>query len=229
MASVISLAMTIFMVVPVLAPSLGQVIILIGALAGDLPAARTLRVADGLVGDKAPARDIARKPAGGRVHLRRIIRRLRHSLPQPPDDGLRASCGHDVSERSSASLMSAQQIFTEIFGLGVYFPLAFGRASRSPCRCPPSSMRGSSGGWARACFSHGAVDDLHHARGRSGAARASGYSRFRAVHDSAGRDAVPDRHGLRQFRPHWLWKTQGKLAGTAFVAVSARPRPSSPP
>ena len=123
MASVMSLAMTIFMAVPVLAPSLGQLIILI-----------------------APWQAIFLLLAlYGTVMAVWVAMRLPETLPQGDRQGLsvkriatafgavlrsRQTMGYALAAGTMFGaifgfLMSAQQIFTEIFGLGAYFPLAF--------------------------------------------------------------------------------------------------------
>jgi len=123
MASVISLAMTIFMVVPVLAPSLGQVIILIApwqaiflllALYGSLMALWVIK----RLPETLPA---SRREV---VSLRRIIAAYATVCRSRQTMGYALAAGM-MFGAIFGFLMSAQQIFTEIFGLGVYFPLAF--------------------------------------------------------------------------------------------------------
>ena len=123
MASVISLAMTIFMVVPVLAPSLGQVIILIApwqaiflllALYGSLMALWVMK----RLPETLPA---SRREV---VSLRRIVAAYATVFSSRQTMGYALAAGM-MFGAIFGFLMSAQQIFTEIFGLGVYFPLAF--------------------------------------------------------------------------------------------------------
>lgn len=123
MASVMSLAMTIFMAVPVLAPSLGQIVILIApwqaiflllAVYGSLMA---LWVAVRLPETRAPAnRQVF--SAGRIASAFAEVFRSRQTM------GYALAAG-TMFGAMFGFLMSAQQVFTEIFGLGAYFPLAF--------------------------------------------------------------------------------------------------------
>lgn len=123
MASVMSLAMTIFMVVPVVAPAIGQVIILVApwqaiflllALYGALMAVWVLK----RLPETLP---VSRREV---VSLRRIAAAYATVFRSRQTMGYALAAGM-MFGAIFGFLMSAQQIFTEIFGLGVYFPLAF--------------------------------------------------------------------------------------------------------
>lgn len=123
MASVMSLAMMVFMAVPILAPSIGQVIILVApwrtifallAAYGLLMAAWvSLRVPETL-------------PASRRrsVAPREILRSFREVLTTRQTVGY-ALAGGMMFGAMFGFLVSAQQVFTDVFGLGSLFPLAF--------------------------------------------------------------------------------------------------------
>ena len=123
MASVISLAMTIFMVVPVVAPAIGQVIILIApwqaiflllALYGSLMALWVMkRLPETWPASRREVSSVSRI-----VSAYAVVLRSRQTMGYALAAGM-------MFGAIFGFLMSAQQIFTEIFGLGVYFPLAF--------------------------------------------------------------------------------------------------------
>jgi DHA1 family bicyclomycin/chloramphenicol resistance-like MFS transporter len=123
MASVMSLSMMVFMAVPVLAPSLGQLIILVAPWRGIFGFLTLyglvmllwvfLRMPETL--SSAARRSVAPHEvlaAFGEVLTTR--RTLGYALASGAMFG--AMFGF---------LVSAQQVFTDIFGLGAYFPLAF--------------------------------------------------------------------------------------------------------
>jgi DHA1 family bicyclomycin/chloramphenicol resistance-like MFS transporter len=123
MASVMSLAMTIFMVVPVVAPAIGQVIILVApwqaiflllAFYGSLMALWVMK----RLPETLPA---SRREV---VSLGRIASAYATVFRSRQTMGYALAAGM-MFGAIFGFLMSAQQIFTEIFGLGVYFPLAF--------------------------------------------------------------------------------------------------------
>ena len=123
MASVMSLAMMVFIAVPVIAPSFGQAVMLLAQWRGifivlmlyGVRAVRLERAAD--AGDAAGLRtQIAR-------HSRRA-RRFRQTVTNRQTFGYALAAG-GVMGSLFAFVFSSQQIFTEIYHLGHYFPLAF--------------------------------------------------------------------------------------------------------
>lgn len=123
MASVLSLAMTIFLAVPVLAPAIGQAIVLVApwrtifgllALYGVAMMLWTgLRLPETL----APERRRAIGPRALVSAFREVI-------------GTRQTLGYALAGGTMFGAMfgfivSAEQIFGELYGLGPYFPLAF--------------------------------------------------------------------------------------------------------
>lgn len=123
MASVVSLAMTIFMAVPVLAPSIGQLIMLFAswrAIFGFLA----------LYGIAIALWVTLRLPETLRPELRRALdpRSVVHSfaavLRQRQTIGY-ATAGGLMFGATFSFLLSSQQILAEVFGLGTLFPLAF--------------------------------------------------------------------------------------------------------
>ncbi len=123
MASVMSLAMTIFMAVPVLAPSLGQVIILVAPwqaiflLLAIYGSGMAFWVATRLPETLAPDARQGFSP-------RRIARAFGTVFRSRQTMGYALAAG-TMFGAIFGFLMSAQQIFTEIFGLGAWFPVAF--------------------------------------------------------------------------------------------------------
>jgi len=123
MASVMSLAMMVFMAVPVLAPSIGQVIVLFApwqamfvllAVYGLVMAIwATLRLPETLPTD--------RRRSAAPIE---ILRGFRDVLTTRQTLGY-AIAGGMMFGAMFGFLMSAQQVFTDVFGIGPYFPLAF--------------------------------------------------------------------------------------------------------
>jgi DHA1 family bicyclomycin/chloramphenicol resistance-like MFS transporter len=123
MASVMSLAMMAFITVPVLAPSIGQLVLLFGSwreifalltLYGLAVTAWTWRrLPETLPPDRrrpASPRDIA-------FAVRKVLT-TRQTLGYALATGMMFGANFGF-------IVSAQQIFVDVFGLGVYFPLAF--------------------------------------------------------------------------------------------------------
>jgi DHA1 family bicyclomycin/chloramphenicol resistance-like MFS transporter len=123
MASVMSLAMMIFMAVPVLAPSIGQAVLLVAswrvifallAIYGLVMAGWTaLRLPETL--------PVASRRSGAPLE---ILRAFREVLTTRQTVGY-ALAGGMMFGAMFGFLVSAQQVFTDVFGLGPYFPLAF--------------------------------------------------------------------------------------------------------
>ena len=123
MASVMSLAMMVFMAVPVLAPSIGQLVVLFApwrAVFGMLT----------LFGLVMAAWAYGRLPETLPPSMRRsiapreLLATLGDVLTTRQTMGY-ALAGGAMFGAMFGLLVSAQQIFTEIFGLGAFFPLAF--------------------------------------------------------------------------------------------------------
>src|ERR1700688_4669243 len=123
MASVMSLAMMVFIAVPVIAPSLGQAVMLLtqwrgifivlmlyGVLAliwSGLRMPKTLPVSE-------------RKS----LAIRDVLGAFRQTVTDRQTLGYALAAG-GVQGSLFAFVFSSQQVFTEIYGLGHYFPLAF--------------------------------------------------------------------------------------------------------
>ena len=123
MASVMSLAMTVFMAVPVLAPSLGQLIILVApwrVIFGFLAVYGSVMLLWVLVRLPETLPLGARRPAS----LHSVLGAYREALTNRRTLGY-ALAGGTIFGAMFGFLNSAQQLFSEIFGLGAYFPLAF--------------------------------------------------------------------------------------------------------
>jgi DHA1 family bicyclomycin/chloramphenicol resistance-like MFS transporter len=123
MASVMSLAMTAFIAVPVLAPSIGQVVLLFGpwrAIFGLLTAYGVLMAA--WISLRLPETlPVERRRS---VAPKRLLSAFYTVITTRQTLGY-ALAGGMMFGANFGFLVSAQQVFTEIFGLGVYFPLAF--------------------------------------------------------------------------------------------------------
>jgi DHA1 family bicyclomycin/chloramphenicol resistance-like MFS transporter len=123
MASVMSLSMTVFMVVPVLAPSLGQVIMFVAPW-------RAIFVFLTVYGVAMLLWAFVRLPetlaAGARRSAapRAVLSAMGEVLTTRRTVGYALASG-TVFGAMFGFLASAQQVFTQIFGLGAYFPLAF--------------------------------------------------------------------------------------------------------
>jgi DHA1 family bicyclomycin/chloramphenicol resistance-like MFS transporter len=123
MASVMSLAMMIFIAVPVLAPSIGQLVVLFAPWRAIFAVLTVyglamvlwtgLRLPETLPTDK-------RRP----IALGDILSAFGEVLSNRQTMGY-ALAGGTMFGAMFGFLMSAQQVFTEVFSLGTYFPLAF--------------------------------------------------------------------------------------------------------
>ena len=123
MASVMSLAMTVFMAVPVLAPSIGQFIVLFAPWRAIFGLLTIYGLAVALwVALRLP--ETLPREARRRLSPASVLEAFGQTL------GHRQTLGYTLAGGAMFGamfgfLVSAQQIFTQIFGLGVYFPLAF--------------------------------------------------------------------------------------------------------
>ncbi len=123
MASVMSLAMMAFIAVPVFAPSIGQLVLLFGSwreifgfltVYGIAMAAWTWRR---LPETLPPERRRSASPLDIAFAVRKVLT-TRQTLGYTLATGMMFGANFGF-------IVSAQQIFTDVFGLGVYFPVAF--------------------------------------------------------------------------------------------------------
>jgi len=123
MASVMSLAMMVFIAVPVIAPSFGQAVLLLTHWRG-------IFVVLMIYGVIALAWSALRMPETLPVELRKslaipeVLSAFRQTITTRQTIGYALAAG-GVQGSLFAFVFSSQQIFTEVFQLGHYFPLAF--------------------------------------------------------------------------------------------------------
>jgi DHA1 family bicyclomycin/chloramphenicol resistance-like MFS transporter len=123
MASVMSLAMMVFIAVPVIAPSLGQAVMLMAEWHGIFV---VLTVYGFLALIWSALRMPETLPLSARKPLtvRDVVSAFRQTVTNRQTIGYALAAGF-VQGALFALVFSSQQIFTGIFGLGRYFPLAF--------------------------------------------------------------------------------------------------------
>lgn len=123
MASVMSLAMMVFIAVPVIAPSIGQAVMLLTQWRG-------IFIVLMLYGVLALIWSALRMPETLAVSERKslaprdVLSAFRQTVTNRQTLGYALAAG-GVQGSLFAYVFSSQQIFTEIYGLGRYFPLAF--------------------------------------------------------------------------------------------------------
>jgi MFS transporter, DHA1 family, multidrug resistance protein len=123
MASVMSLAMMVFIAVPVIAPSLGQAVMLLTQWRG-------IFVVLMLYGTFALIWSALRMPETLPVSerkslaLRNVLGAFRQTVTNRQTLGYAVAAG-GVQGALFGFVFSSEQLFTEIYGLGRYFPLAF--------------------------------------------------------------------------------------------------------
>jgi len=123
MASVMSLAMMVFIAVPVLAPSLGQAVLLVSQWRG-------IFVVLMLYGVLALTWSALRMPetlplsARKSLAIRDVLGAFRQTVTNRQTLGYALAAG-GVMGALFAYVFCSQQVFTGIYGLGPYFPLAF--------------------------------------------------------------------------------------------------------
>jgi DHA1 family bicyclomycin/chloramphenicol resistance-like MFS transporter len=123
MASVMSLAMMVFIAVPVLAPSLGQAVLLVSQWRG-------IFVVLMLYGVLALIWSALRMPetlplsARKSLAVRDVLGAFRQTVTNRQTLGYALAAG-GVMGALFAYVFCSQQVFTGIYGLGPYFPLAF--------------------------------------------------------------------------------------------------------
>ncbi len=123
MASVMSLAMMVFIAVPVLAPSIGQAVLMITHWRGIFISLMIYGViALAWISLRLPE---TLPPANRRpISVAEIFSSYRQTLTNRQTFGYALAAG-GIQAVMFAYIFSAQQIFTGIYGLGSYFPLAF--------------------------------------------------------------------------------------------------------
>jgi len=123
MASVMSLAMMVFIAVPVIAPSIGQAVMLLTQWRG-------IFIVLMLYGVLALIWSALRMPETLPVSerkslaIRDVLGAFRQTVTNRQTLGYALAAG-GVQGSLFAFVFTSQQVFTEIFGLGPYFPLAF--------------------------------------------------------------------------------------------------------
>jgi DHA1 family bicyclomycin/chloramphenicol resistance-like MFS transporter len=123
MASVVSLAMTIFMAVPILAPSIGQGIMLVASWRAIFGFLALYGIAIGLwVAFRLP--ETLRPDQRRALDPRSILQSFAAVLRQRQTVGY-ATAGGLMFGATFSFLLSSQQILAEVFGMGKLFPLAF--------------------------------------------------------------------------------------------------------
>ena len=123
MASVVSLAMMIFISVPVLAPSLGQAIMLATQWRGIFVVLMAYGVL-ALVWSVIRLPETLPPSARKSLALRNVLDNFRQTVTNRQTLGYALAAGC-VQGTLFGYVFSSQQIFTSIYGLGHYFPLAF--------------------------------------------------------------------------------------------------------
>ncbi len=123
MASVMSLAMMIFISVPVLAPSLGQVIMLTAQWRGIFIVLMVYGVL-ALVWSTLRLPETLPPSARKSLAIRDVLGNFKHTLTNRQTLGYALAAGC-VQGTLFGYVFSSQQIFTGIYSLGHYFPLAF--------------------------------------------------------------------------------------------------------
>jgi MFS transporter, DHA1 family, multidrug resistance protein len=123
MASVMSLAMMVFIAVPVIAPSFGQAVMLLAQWRGIF----VVLMLYGVIALIWSAwRMPETLPVEGRKSLavRDVLGAFRQTITNRQTIGYALACG-GVWGAMFAFVFTSQQVFTDIFKLGRYFPLAF--------------------------------------------------------------------------------------------------------
>lgn len=127
MASVMSLAMMVFVAVPVIAPAFGQAVLLMTAWRGIFVILAlygvltliwsALRMPETLPGERRKS-----------LALSEVLRAYWQTVTNRQTLGYALACS-GVWGAMVSFVFSSQQIFTEVYGLGHYFPLAFAAAA----------------------------------------------------------------------------------------------------
>src|SRR6202171_6069305 len=123
MASVMSLAMMIFIAVPVVAPSFGQAVMLLTQWRG-IFIALTLYGVLALIWSALRMPETLPESERKSLAVRDVLGAFRQTVTNGQTLGYGLAAG-GVQGSLFAFVFSSQQVFTEIYGLGHYFPLAF--------------------------------------------------------------------------------------------------------
>src|SRR6478672_6371737 len=123
MASVMSLAMMVFIAVPVIAPSLGQAVLLLTQWRG-IFIVLMLYGALALIWSALRMPETLPMSERKSLAIRNVLGAFRQTVTNRQTLGYALAAG-GVQGSLFAFVFSSQQVFTEIYGLGHYFPLAF--------------------------------------------------------------------------------------------------------
>jgi len=123
MASVMSLAMMVFIAVPVIAPSLGQAVMLLTEWRGVFIVLMLYGVL-ALIWSALRMPETLPMSERKSLAIRDVLGAFRQTVTNRQTLGYALAAG-GVQGSLFAFVFSSQQVFTEIFGLGHYFPLAF--------------------------------------------------------------------------------------------------------
>jgi len=123
MASVMSLAMMIFIAVPVIAPSLGQAVMLLTQWHGIFIMLMLYGVL-ALIWSAVRMPETLPESERKSLAIRDVLGAFRQTVTNRQTLGYALAAG-GVQGSLFAFVFSSQQVFTEIYGLGHYFPLAF--------------------------------------------------------------------------------------------------------
>ena len=123
MASVMSLAMMIFIAVPVIAPSLGQAVMLLTQWRGIFIVLMVYGVL-ALIWSALRMPETLPMSERKSLAIRNVLGAFRQTVTNRQTLGYAVAAG-GVQGSLFAFVFSSEQVFTEIYGLGHYFPLAF--------------------------------------------------------------------------------------------------------
>jgi len=123
MASVMSLAMMVFIAVPVIAPSLGQAVMLLTQWRGIFIVLMLYGVL-ALIWSGLRMPETLPVSERKSLAIRDVLDAFRQTVTNRQTLGYALAAG-GVQGSLFAFVFSSQQVFTEIYGLGHYFPLAF--------------------------------------------------------------------------------------------------------
>jgi MFS transporter, DHA1 family, multidrug resistance protein len=123
MASVMSLAMMVFIAVPVIAPSLGEAVLLLTYWRGIFIVLMVYGVLT-LVWSAMRMPETLPESERKSLALRDVLGAYRQTVTNRQTLGYALAAG-GIQGSLFAFVFSSEQVFTEIYGLGPYFPLAF--------------------------------------------------------------------------------------------------------
>jgi DHA1 family bicyclomycin/chloramphenicol resistance-like MFS transporter len=123
MASVMSLAMMVFIAVPVVAPSFGQAVLLLSQWRGIFVALMVYGVV-ALIWSALRMPETLPREMRKSLAVRDVLSAFRQTITNRQTLGYALACGA-VWGAMFSFVFSAQQVFTDVYKLGHYFPLAF--------------------------------------------------------------------------------------------------------